>query len=67
MYNAKDKPNDLQKETSVKQPVSTTKFTETENSYASLITAVTKHYKGLKQKQKGKTGGGGGNRTPFSP
>ena len=51
MYNSKDKPNDLQKETSVKQPVSTTKSTETENSYASLITAVTKHYKGLKQKQ----------------
>ncbi len=48
MYNSKDKPNGLQKDESVRRPVSTTKYTEMETFYGSLITAVTEHFKGSK-------------------
>lgn len=51
MFNSQDQPKGCINETSVKQPVNTTKSTGTENTYASLITAVTEHFKDLKQKQ----------------
>ena len=51
MFNSNDQPIGCKKETSVKQPVNTTKSIGMENFYASLITAATKHFKGSKQKQ----------------
>ena len=51
MYNSKEQPNGLQKDESVRRPVSTTKYTGMETFYGSLITAVTEHFKGSKQRR----------------
>mgnify|MGYP003124658742 CR=1 FL=1 len=61
MFNSKDQPKGCKNEELAKKYASftkysetmlasTTKFTETENFYASLITAATKHFKDSKQK-----------------
>ena len=50
MFSSKDQPKGCKNDESVKKLVNTTKFTETENFYASLITAATEHFKGSKQK-----------------
>jgi len=50
MYNSKVQPKGCKKEELVKKPVNTTKCTETENFYASLITTAVNSYKDSKQK-----------------
>jgi hypothetical protein len=44
----KDQPKGCKNEKSVKKPVNTTKSTEMENFYGSLITAATEHFKDSK-------------------